>query len=217
MIRVKKNNTAPTSLSKAKSYDGEDVKKTLLEDHFRKCYLCERKLVTDFEIEHHKSIKHNPALKQDWNNLFLACKYCNGKKLHNYDNLIHPLSNVEEAIVHCINFTEKQAEFTSVNKSTPSIDKTIQLLSAIFNGTSSRGRQLKEECFFEYCISKITHFQDLVVEYLFNRDNNIEIAIKEELAIDKELLGFKYWIIMKNSTLKHNFSSEIIWHKNNLE
>ena len=51
--------------------DGSDIeKKQLLADQNDKCYLCERKRDTDFEIEHHKSAHYFPRLVQDWNNCF---------------------------------------------------------------------------------------------------------------------------------------------------
>lgn len=99
MIRVAKNSAAPLSLSTTSAYDGEDVKIALRNDHFEKCYICERHLVTDFQIEHLKSQKNHPALTQDWNNLFHSCGYCNGKKLNNYDHIIDPATNnVEQQI-----------------------------------------------------------------------------------------------------------------------
>ena len=85
MIRVYKNPNAPLSLSTTKAYDGADVQQQLEDDHHKKCYLCERSLCTEFQIEHHRSQQNHPALRQDWNNLFWSCGYCNGKKDVNSD------------------------------------------------------------------------------------------------------------------------------------
>ena len=52
MIKIRKNQRVPQSLTTTKKYDGEDVKRQLLSDQDSKCYLCERLLGTDFEIEH---------------------------------------------------------------------------------------------------------------------------------------------------------------------
>ena len=76
MIKVKKSDEAPKSLSTTKAYDGEDVKEQLFKDQNEKCYLCERILTTDFEIEHLHSQHNFPDEVQDWNNLFLSCNYC---------------------------------------------------------------------------------------------------------------------------------------------
>ncbi len=139
MIRVVKNIQAPLSLSTTKKYDGEDVKKQLIEDQSQKCYLCERTLVTDFEIEHLDST----GGRQDWNNLFLACRYCNGKKLQYYDDILAPNSNnIEELIKQKIN--GNQALFTSLGY----VSNTIKLLNSIHNGIS-KVRNIKEKHFFE--------------------------------------------------------------------
>ena len=57
MIKERKNEKEPSSLLTTSQYDGEDVKAQLLEDQHGKCYICERKMGTDFEIEHFKSKK----------------------------------------------------------------------------------------------------------------------------------------------------------------
>lgn len=81
MIRERKSEKVPSSLLTTSQYDGEDVKAQLLEDQHEKCYICERKLGTDFEIEHLKSQENYSKLQRDWSNLFLACGYCNRKNL----------------------------------------------------------------------------------------------------------------------------------------
>ena len=37
--------------------------------------------------------------------------------------------------------------------------------------------------------------------------------VREELSIDKEMLGFKYWIIKKDEVLSQVFANDIIWNK----
>lgn len=115
MIREEKSMTVPYSLSESQRYDGEDVKSQLLEDHHGKCYICERRLVTDFEIEHFKSKTNYPELIQDWRNLFLVCRYCNGKKSDSFDNNVYPLDvNIEEEIEQRIDFRCNRASFRTV-------------------------------------------------------------------------------------------------------
>lgn len=77
MIRIRKSNLIPESLQKegCTEYNREDVKKQLLADQYEKCYICERKLITDCQIEHFKSQKEYPHLKTEWTNLLLSCNY----------------------------------------------------------------------------------------------------------------------------------------------
>ncbi len=109
MIRVYKSPNAPRSLSTTQAYNGEDVLRQLESDHYKKCYLCERSLSTDFQVEHLKSQKNHPDLRQDWNNLFWSCGYCNGKKGNDFNNLLDPsVVNIEEEIKQVLNFLQKQ-------------------------------------------------------------------------------------------------------------
>ena len=119
MIRVFKSANSPQSLLGKKAYVGEDAQLQLLDEQHEKCYICERKRDTDFEIEHLKSQSNNTEdLKYDWNNLLFACSYCNKKKLNNYDNILNPLIvNIEEEIKQEISFADKNAVFTALRLS----------------------------------------------------------------------------------------------------
>lgn len=212
MIRNYKKPSIPVTLTTTKAYDGEDVKRQLLQDHHCKCYICERICVTEFEIEHHQSKTHHPELIQDWNNLFLSCYYCNRKKLQHLDNTLNPLSvNIEDEIKQKIDYTNKKAVFIPTD-STPAHSETIKLLDHVFNGTYKL-RKIKEERFFEYFLSVMNRFQDLLNKYLITPIPQNEKAVKDELTIDKEFLGFKYWIIKGNQTLISVFGNDIIWNK----
>lgn len=212
MIRVYKTPDAPLSLSTTQAYDGADVQQRLEDDHHKKCYLCERCLCTDFQIEHHKSQQNFPTLIQNWSNLFWACSYCNGKKGENYDNLLDPINdNIEEVIVHEMDFSKNKANFTSLVQSL-SHDKTCELLGRIHNGTK-KIRTKREENFFMYVKSVVTDFNRIVNQYLMNpTDDNIKL-VRESLHIHQECLGFKYWIVKNHPKLSKTFDSDIVWHK----
>ena len=91
-------------------------------------------------------------------------------------------------------------------------DETVRLLERVYNGTK-RIRTKKEEIFIEQAISVVNKFSDLVICYLNHPDASTEKAIKDELAIDKELLGFKYWIIRDSPLLYHAFAQDVVWNK----
>lgn len=212
MIRVKKSHNAPSSLNTTSRYDGEDVKQQLLADQNDKCYLCERKRDTDFEIEHHKSIHNFPDLAQDWNDLYMGCGYCNRKKSDSFDNTLVPKDcNIEDEIEQTIDFFNKKAIFSSkVNDEQHA--ETIELLYRIYNGIS-QPRTTKEERFFEQAVSVMNRFTDLVMKYQESPTPETAKAVRDELSITKELLGFKYWIIKSDRTLSQVFAADIIWNK----
>lgn len=213
MIRIKKSLCAPASLSTSKQYDGEDVKEQLMKDQHEKCYICERKLVTDFEIEHFKSASNYPHLIQTWENLFLACGYCNRRKSDSFDNNVNPLTtNVEEEISQRINFLQNKAEFTSSVIDVPHTD-TIKLLNILYNGKDRiKPRNLKEEKFFNYAKQKIINFMRIINDYMVNPTEKNRRIVAEELSLDKELLGFKYWVICDNH-LVPDFENVMVWNR----
>lgn len=212
MIKVYKSTDIPSSLTTTSAYDGEDVKQQLLADQHNKCYICERSRDTDFEIEHHKSQKNYPDLIQDWDNLFMGCGYCNKKKSSSFDNTINPsVCNIEDEIEQRIDFANKKALFHSIKNGTQ-LDETISLLNSVFNGNKPT-RSIKEERFFEQVLCVINRFQGLIYNYLDNPSTDNEKAVKNELDVEKELLGFKYWIIRDSPVLYEVFAGDIIWNK----
>jgi len=53
----------------------------------------------------------------------------------------------------------------------------------------------------------------LVMKYQETPTPETEKAVRDELSITKELLGFKYWIIKRDRTLSQVFATDIIWNK----
>ena len=213
MIRVRKSAIVPQSLTTTSSYDGEDVREQLFTDQDDKCYLCERTRETDFHIEHYKSQDNHPELIQKWENLLMGCSYCNGKKLALFDDILNPVTiNIEEEIEQHFDFGNKKAIFTSAINDVAH-NKTIELLSRIHNGTKPPIRKFKEERFVEHVISVVSRFLDLTKNYLENPTIENEKAVRDELSIDKEMLGFKYWIVKDNADLYSAFASDIVWNK----
>lgn len=215
MIRVYKHHEAPASLASCKSYGDEDVVRQLRADQHGKCYLCERFTVTDFQVEHHKSRARHPGLTFDWGNLFLSCSYCNGKKSDSFDGMVNPAdSDVEACIEQKLDFGNSKAEFRYVGKDpvTPGYEETISFLNRVFNGTN-RLRTEREQQFYNYALRTVNTFQKLVSDWLLSPTESLEAAIRQSLGIDKELLGFKYWIVQSTPALLNHFGDCIVWNK----
>ena len=90
--------------------------------------------------------------------------------------------------------------------------ETEKLLNRIYNGTRI-GRNFKEKRFFQQALGVYNRFTDLIKAYQKNPNPENEKAIRNDLSIDKELLGFKYWIIKKDAALSATFANDIIWNK----
>lgn len=211
MIRERKSENVPSSLLTTSQYDGEDVKAQLLEDQHEKCYICERKLGTDYEIEHFKSINNYPGLRQEWTNLFMACGYCNKKKSSSFDDNLYPLdTDIEDEIEQRIDFSRNKASFTTA------IDdvlhqNTVKMLHVFYNG-KQKMRVIKEERFFDEAKQKMNRFLEKVNTFLMEPTPANRALVAAELSIEQEMLGFKYWVIRDNH-LEAEFKDEIVWNK----
>lgn len=214
MIREYKHKSAPASLVAQIKYDGQDVLDQLFADQHDKCYLCEMKVKQFYQVEHLKSQEHFEELKFNWTNLLLSDGYCNGKKKENFDDILNPNQvNIEDVIEQRIDSINRTALFVSSDTSIPT-QQTIKLLNRIFNGTySPKLRKKREEEFYKEVEQKFNAFNKIALDYLTNPNLQTENAVREELAIDKELLGFKYWVIKDTPKLLAVFANDIIWNK----
>lgn len=214
MIREAKSSVSPSSLSSHIRYDGLDVVDQLFTDHHGKCYLCELKAKQHFEVEHFKSKENYPELKFEWSNLLLSDGYCNGKKSKNFDNILNPNSNnIEDIIEQRIDSLNRKALFQSSDTSVEA-QKTVDLLNRLYNGTyAPKLRTKREDKFYKEVERVINAFNITLYNYQLNTNPQTEKAVRDELAIDKELLGFKYWIIKDKPELLAVFGNDIKWNK----
>lgn len=214
MIRVYKSEQAPDSLE-TKGYTHDDVKKALLEDQHDKCYLCERKMTTDYQVEHLESRNGAPEKENKWSNLFASCNYCNDRKKHYFDDIPLPDSMDFEEVIHqhCDVINEKM-EFSTDSKDS-SVKKLITLLDRIFNGKDQKkGRNLMEKRFWDmdvfYCY---TGFLRRITSYRENPTEDNYNLIAEDLSIDAPLLGMKYDFIKNDAMLYGKFKDLMKWNR----
>ena len=216
MIRVFKNAETPDPLLNGKTYKDPEVEEQIFQDQNHKCYICERNRDTDTEVEHLKSRDNFPELENDWNNLFLGCGFCNKRKGSRYDDILDPSqNNIEEIIEQHLNNYKQRVEFkiSSSLQTNDAIEITISLLNRIYNGKNGLRKKGREERFFNSVQQEINIFRNMINQWLFEKSEEVKLAIKEALQIDKNQLGLKYWIIQSNPVLKAEFSNDIIWNK----
>lgn len=121
--------------------------------------------------------------------------------------------NIEDVIEQHIDSINRKAVFESSDTSVPT-QQTIRLLNRIFNGTySPKLRNKREEEFYKEVERIFNAFNKVVLDYLTNPNPITETAVRDELTIDKELLGFKYWVIKDIPKLLAVFANDIIWNK----
>ena len=84
MIKAMRTQTPPASLSAKKNYAEDDVRDQLHSDFLGKCYLCKGLVARgSLEVDHRKP-QGDGGEKFDWDNLFPACRTCNGGRRRKY-------------------------------------------------------------------------------------------------------------------------------------
>ncbi|MEF1175263.1 hypothetical protein REH73_23155, partial [Vibrio sinaloensis] len=73
--------TSHTTISSA-VYRHQDVKDSLAELYFEKCYICECDVKNAYKVEHYLPKKYFPNLGYSWDNLHKSCEGCNLAKEH---------------------------------------------------------------------------------------------------------------------------------------
>ena len=150
MVKIERKDTeksylAINSLAKEKTKSSgkcntDEVVEALQEIFHHKCYICENKHSTEWEVEHLIPHGDNLDLKFDWNNLFWACGHCNhikGKKFT-------PILNCTEVEVdEIISFrkigyfgTDESLKFEKADHSinNKEIQMTCKLLKRVYYG-----------------------------------------------------------------------------------
>ena len=108
MIKIERKETEKTrkavaDLYEAKqsgcSYNTENVNKALKEVFYGKCYICENKNATSYQIEHLIPHRKDVELKYDWNNLFWSCAHCNNIKSDQYNPILDCTQEEVESLI----------------------------------------------------------------------------------------------------------------------
>ena len=214
MIKIKRKDTdkarqAVVDLEKAKqsgsTYNTENVNQALREVFHRKCYICEYKQVTSYQIEHLIPHRENTDLKYDWNNLFLVCAHCNNIKLAKYDPI---LDCTKEPVEKLIAFRKKgyfglkeELEFTPVGIENEAVKNTVSLLKDAYYGTTDQ-KKFEARIIRKALRKDIAQFKDYVREYqeAENEEEREDVVylLKKELQDSSEFAAFKRWLIWDN-------------------
>jgi len=181
----------------------------LYHDQHGKCYICERALCTDIQIEHLCPKSRLEMRHTDWDNLFVSCSYCNSLKNNKYTGLINPckqdpLSMIRQKVV----FDKDLFIFTSSDPTNISQIQTTQLLTEIFNDISNT-KAVKKVNFHRYVMNRMNDFRNLCLRYIAHPNSIGRQAIADLLRSESEFLGFKYWMLVDDFRLTEVFSKEL--------
>lgn len=212
MIQLCKREEAPTALA-VKGYECDEVKEAILADQHDKCYLCERRLSTDYEVEHLVSRNGDESKTNEWHNLFIACGYCNARKSNNFDDIPSPDSlPIEDIISQSIDTKGKKAVFAYCGNDA-SVARLIVLLERLYNGRSGKGRTLMEKRFWNDTSSDWLGFLNRLRDYLCNPTDANRTIVAHDLDVSSTALGFKYSYIKSHAQLWKAFADNCKWNR----
>ena len=185
MIKIERKETEKTEqaiadLQKANdnesTYNIESVNRALREVFHGKCYICENKAATSYQIEHLVPHRGDKTLKYDWKNLFWSCAHCNNIKSDKY-----------ESIIDC---TERE-----------DVKNTIALLEAVYYGTTPQ-KKIEAQIIRKTLRQNLSNFKEYVREYQETEDKeekeDIGYLLKKELRDSAAFAAFKRWLIWDN-------------------
>lgn len=209
MIKISRRTTdrskkAEDSLQIAKtknsSYNTPEVNAALREMFYGKCYICENKQATSYQIEHLIPHRGEAELKYDWNNLFLACAHCNNTKLGKYEPIIDcTKENVEEKIAFRKKGyfgTEEKLVFDMLDTEIET-QNTVRLLREVYYGTTPQ-KEVEAKILRKLLRKELSQFKEYVREYQEAEDEekrDLECLLKQQLQDSSPFAAFKRWLI----------------------
>lgn len=196
---------------KSGTYNTKEVNAALQEMFFGKCYLCENKEITSYQIEHLHPHKGNIELKYDWNNLFLSCAHCNNIKSDKYEPI---LDCSKEPIDEIIAFkrsgyfgTQEKLEFFALDERIET-KNTVKLLQEVYYGTTPQ-KKMEAKIIRKKLRQELSKFKEYIREYQEAEGEDKEdllYAIKKELKESSLFTAFKRWLLRENK----EYYSELI-------
>lgn len=196
-----------------KKYNDDKIFSLLSKDCFSKCYICERN-DTDLNIEHIIPHRGDEVLKQNWDNLSLACTHCNLMKSYSYDNIINPfIDDPEEFIEISPNFKEQTIPYVDIKilKSTASSIQTKDLLMDIYSKVNTGRRKDYIPKLNEKMFDEVKNLESYIELYLGEQDDGIKLST---LNIIKKLVSTRSpFAAIKRSYLRSSLI-EVDYDKN---
>ncbi len=165
-----------------------------------KCYICENRDITSWQIEHLRPHREEKNLKYDWDNLFLACAHCNNTKLAKYDPII---DCTKEDVEKLIAFrkkgyfgTEEELLFELLDFREETIN-TQGLLREVYYGSTPQ-KKMEAKILRRLLRKELAAFKEYVREYQEAEDEeraDLECLLKKQLGDSSAFAAFKRWLI----------------------
>ena len=210
MVRLSKSQQPQSvTIASEQDYRKGEVITAIADDCYHKCYICEDKSTT-INVEHIIPHCSDPALKYDWNNLFIACGHCNSIKHTKYDDILNPIKcDPEEHIALSIKTTDNLINQVRIETLTEddSTKQTAELLGLVYNGGSTNIKEI--ECSNlrnEHLIPTVRRFKQYINDYHKEPDIGYDKLIIKEINRSSAFAAFKRKIIRDDPKLSITFA-----------
>ncbi len=187
-------------------YAHDDVKNSLKQLYFDKCYICECD-VSDgkFAVDHYKPKKQFPGLGYTWENLHKICEKCNLAKekkifffVHNNSitdiKLLDPSSsvyNIDDYLKYNVNSLAESANIGNdpiiLEKSRVTIDYLNGDIDSEYCKNLPYRRSIRVNKFLKFCMNELTIHKTRILELKMNIEEYLPPENFEELAIDQHI------------------------------
>ena len=218
MVKLSKTVLPEKVFIKSKDdYQTGVVFKTLCRDCFGKCYIYEHKPIPPV-VEHIVAHKGDLALEFDWDNMLLACAYCNNvKNKRAFDEgIMNPVKiDPEDFISFELSFDglKENVVINAKNcfEDAMLLDKTIKLLDMVYNNSSGRDNQRTSSANLKNKLSlNLRYFHLLIDNYKTERDSGNYDNILDEISRGSEFAAFKRMIIRCDPELFNVFEGALL-------
>lgn len=184
----------------------DEVIEALREIFYDKCYLCENKNSTEWEVEHLIPHGGSTDLKFDWKNLFWSCGHCNHIK---GDKFTPILDCTKVAVDEIISFRkigyfgkEESLHFEKVAdcQDNAEIQMTCDLLQRIYYGKTLQ-EQVGAKMLRHEIRTELSNFKNYVRDYNEATGADREdlfVTIRNSLKSNSKFAAFKRWIVRDN-------------------
>lgn len=187
------------------AYNKKEVVEALKIVFHKKCYLCENKNVTSYQIDHLRPCRQDTDKKFDWNNLYLSCAHCNNTKSDSFE---HILDCSLEDIDNLISFRKVgrfcHEERIDIQPLSPDkkVLETVDLLRQVYNGTTPQ-KKMESTVIKQSLRNELNKFESMINEYEESDGDDKEdarIAIEAQLKPNSAFTAYKRWIVKDHIT-----------------
>lgn len=204
------------------TYNTKNVNIALREVFHSKCYICENKSSTSYQIEHLVPHRENAYLKYSWDNLFFACAHCNGIKSDKYNPIIDCTKvDVEKKIAF-----RKEGYFGADERfifkaldNDIETKNTVELLEAVYYASSTVQKEFESRLLRKHLREDLSRFKNYIREYeeldTKEEKEDMECLIRNELKDSSEFTAFKRWLIRDNAKFYNDLDGFLDEGQNN--